>query len=132
AVRLNPILGAGEHRVGQIDADDPAAGADRRLDQRKIQARPAGDVDHAVSRVKAERLYGPQALCLLGVAGRGVEPGGDVVVLRLLAVRLDQVLSRMVGLAHGVLLDLAAAAVEPRANLARTARLPAWRSRQRP
>src|SRR5262249_48020979 len=105
AVRLYPILGTGEHRVGQIDADDPAVGTDHLLNQREVQARAACDVDHAVPRAKAERLYGPEALCPLGVTGHGVEPGGDVVVLRLLAVCLDQALSRTVGLAHGVLLD---------------------------
>src|SRR5215471_10910853 len=86
-------------------------------------------VPHAMSitlsPAKAERLYGPEALCPLGVAGRGIEPGGDVVVLRLLAVCLDQVLSRTVHLAHGVLLDLGSVAVEARAPLSRTPRLPA-------
>src|SRR5437773_6297628 len=93
----------GEQRVGQIDADDPAVGTDHLLNQREVQTCAACDVDHAVTRAKAERLYGPEALCPLGVARRGVEPGGDVVVLRLLAVCLDQVLSRTVDLAHGVL-----------------------------
>jgi len=115
AARLYPILGTCEHRVGQIDADDPAIGTDHLLNQREVQACAAGDVDHAVTRAKAERLYGPEALCPLRVAGRGgVEPGGDVVVLRLLAVGLDQVLSRRVELGHGTLLDLARLAVEPR------------------
>ena len=100
-LRLYPILGLGEHRVGQIDADDPAVGTDHLLDQREVQTGAAGDVDHAVTRAKAECLYGPEALGPLGVAGHGVEPGGDVVVLRLLAVCLDQVLSRTVDLAHG-------------------------------
>src|SRR5690242_17645529 len=107
AVRLDPILGPGEHRVGQIDADDPAAGTDHLLKQREVQAGTTGDVDHGVTRAKAERTYGPEALRSLGIAGRGVEPGGDVVMLRLLAVRLDQVLSRTVDLGHGVLLSRA-------------------------
>ena len=114
AVRLYPMLGMGEHRVGQIDADDPAAGTDRLLKHREVQACAAGDVDHGVTCAKAECLYGPEALCPLGVAGHGVEPGGDVVVLRLLAVGLDQVLSPAVDLAHGVLLDLGSVAAEPR------------------
>ncbi len=114
AVRLYPILGLGEHRVGQIDADDPAVGTDHLLNQREVQTCAARDVDHGVTRAKAERLHRPEALCPLGVAGRGVEPGGDVVVLRLLAVCLDQVLSGTVDLAHGVLLDLGSVAVEPR------------------
>jgi hypothetical protein len=59
-------------------------------------------------------MYGPEALRSLGIAGRGVEPGGDVVMLRLLAVCLDQVLSRTVDLGHGVLLKLGSVAVEPR------------------
>jgi len=100
AVRLDPIPGAGEHRVGQIDADDPAVGTDHLLNQREVQTCAACDIDHAVTRAKAERLYGPEALCPLGVAGRGVEPGSDVVVLRLLAVCLDQVLSSTVDLGH--------------------------------
>jgi hypothetical protein len=88
-------------RVGQIDADDPAGGTDRLLDQPEVQTRAACDVDHAVTRAKAKCLYGPEALRPLGIAGRGIEPGGYVVVLRLLAVCLDQVLSRTVDLAHG-------------------------------
>jgi hypothetical protein len=101
AVRLYPIPGTGEHRVGQIDADDPAARTDQLLNQREVQTCAACDVDHAVTRAKTERLHGPEALCPLGVAGHGVEPGGDVVVLRLLAVCLDQALSPAAGLAHG-------------------------------
>src|SRR6516164_8879172 len=114
AARLYPILSLGEHRVGQIDTDDPAVGTDHLLNQREVQTCAACDVDHALTRAKAERLYGPEALCPLGVAGRGVEPGGDVVVLRLLAVCLDQVLPRTVDLAHDVLLDLGSVAAEPR------------------
>jgi len=75
AVRLYPILGTGEHRVGQIDADDPAVGTDHLLNQREVQTCAACDVDHAVTRAKAERLYGPEALCSLGVAGRGGRAG---------------------------------------------------------
>ena len=90
------LLGLGEHRVGQIDADDPAVGTDRLLDQREVQTGAAGDVDHGVAGAKPECLYGPAALGPLRVAGHGVEPGDDVVVLRLLAVGLDQVLSRTV------------------------------------
>jgi len=100
AVRRYPVVGLGEHRVGQIDADDAAAGTDLLLKQREVQARAAGDVDHGVTRVKPERFHGPQALGPLRVAGHGVEPGGDVVVLRALTVCLDQVLSRAVDLAH--------------------------------
>jgi hypothetical protein len=59
-----------------------------------------------VFRTEKRRNPVTGALCALGVAGRGVEPGGDVVVLRLLAVRLDQVLARTIALAHGVLLEL--------------------------
>ena len=103
AVGLYPMLGLGEHRVGQIDTDDPAVGTDRLLDQREVQTGAAGDVDHAVTRAKPECLCGPEALGPLGVAGHGVEPGGDVVMLRLLAVCLDQVLSRTVDLAHSSL-----------------------------
>jgi hypothetical protein len=100
AVRLYPILGAGEHRVGQIDADDPAVRPDRPLKQREVQTCAACHVDHGVTRAKAERSHGPEALCPLGVAGRGVEPGGDVVVLRLLTVCLDQAFSSTVDLGH--------------------------------
>src|SRR3954468_3002863 len=99
-VRRYPILGTGEHRIGEIDPDDPAVGTDHLLDQREVQTRATCDVDHAVTRSKAECLYGPSALCPLGVAGRGVEPGSDVVVLRLLAVCLDQALSPTVDLAQ--------------------------------
>jgi hypothetical protein len=113
-VRLYPILGTGEHRVGQIDADDPAAGTDQLLDQGEVQTRAACHVDHAVTRAKAERSYGPEALRAMGVAGHGVEPGGGVVVLRLLAVCLDQAISPAVGLAHGVLLGPGRVAAEPR------------------
>src|ERR1700683_946879 len=105
AVRLYPILGAGEHRIGQIDADDPAVRTDRPFKQREVQTCAACHVDHRVTRAKAERSHGPEALCPLGVAGRGVEPGGDVVVLCLLAVGLDQALLRTVDLGHGALLD---------------------------
>ena len=66
AVRLYPSLGLGEHRVGQIDAEDPAGGTDRLLDQREVQTRATRDVDHAVTRAKAECLYGPEALRPLG------------------------------------------------------------------
>ena len=41
---------------------DPAAGTDHLLNQREVQTCAACDVDHAVTRAKAERLYGPQAL----------------------------------------------------------------------
>jgi hypothetical protein len=114
AVRLYPILGAGEHRVGQIDADDPAARTDHPLKQREVQTCAACHVDHGVTRTKAERMYGPEALRPLRIAGRGIEPGGDVVVLRLLAVCLDQALLRTAGLAHGVLLGLGSVSVELR------------------
>jgi hypothetical protein len=113
AVRLYPILGAGEHRVGQIYADDPAVRTDHPLEQREVQTCAACHVDHGVTRAKAERSHGPEALCPLGVAGRGVEPGGDVVVLCLLAVCLDQVRSSTVDLGHGMLLDLSCVALEP-------------------
>jgi len=66
AIRLYPILGTGEHRVGQIDADDPAAGTDHLLKQREVQTCAACDVDHAVTRAKAERMYGTEALRPLG------------------------------------------------------------------
>ena len=56
AVALDPMLGLGEHRVGQIDADDPAVGADRLLDQREVQTGAAGDVDDGVARAKPECL----------------------------------------------------------------------------
>src|SRR5947209_4042454 len=92
----------GEHRVGQVDPDDPAVGTDRLLDQREVLTYAAGDVDNAVTAAKTECLNGPEAVRPLGVAGHGIEPGGDVVVLRLLAVCLDQVLARTVGVAHGV------------------------------
>src|SRR4029077_4687522 len=115
-----PMLGLGEHRVGEINADDPAVGTDQLLDQREVQTGAAGDVDYAVTRAKPECLYSPEALGPLGVAGHGVELGGDVVVLRLLAVCLDQALSRRVDLAHGVLLDPGSVAVDPRA-VSRTA-----------
>ena len=118
------MLGMGEHRVGQIDADDPAAGTNRLLKHREVQACAAGDVNHGVTGAKAECLHGPETLSSLGVAGHGVEPGGDVVVLRLLAVRLDQVLSPAVNLAHGVLLD-SGASRQNRATPARTPGRPA-------
>ena len=101
AIRLDPVPGAGEHRVGQIDADDPAAGTDRLLDQREVQAGATGDVDDRVTRTEAECLHSAQALRPLRVAGRRVEPGGDIVMPGLLAVDLDQALSGTVGLAHG-------------------------------
>ena len=134
AVRLYPVMGLGEHRVGQIHANDPAARADHLLKQREVQACAACDVDHGVTRVKAERLHRLEALCLLRVAGHGIEPGGDVVVLRTLAVRRDQVLSRAVGLAQGVLLDLFGIAAEPRVTYLRfyALRPPALRTRPRP
>ena len=56
AIRLDPVPGAGEHRVGQIDADDPATGSDRLLDQREVQAGATGDVDDRVTVTKTERL----------------------------------------------------------------------------
>jgi hypothetical protein len=107
AVQLDPLLGLGEHRVGQIDADNPAAGADHLLDQREVQTGAAGDLDHAVTRAQPEPFYGPEALRPLGVAGHGVEPGGDVVVRRLLPVCLEQVRSSAVDLTHGVPLGVA-------------------------
>ena len=82
-----PILGLGEHRVGQIDADVRPSGPIASSIEWEVQTCAACDVDHAVTRAKAKCLYGPQALRPLGVAGHGIEPGGDVVVLRLLAVR---------------------------------------------
>ena len=102
AVVLDPLLRLGEHRVGQVDADDPSLGTDRLLDQREVLTSAAGDVDHGVARAKPECSDGSATLGLLRVAGHGVEPGGDVVVLRLLAVGRDQALVRAVDLAHGV------------------------------
>jgi hypothetical protein len=102
-----------EHRVGQIHADDRAGGTDHLLDQWEVQTGAACDVDHGVTRAKAECPYGLAALCPLGVARHGVQPGGDVVVLRLLAICLEQMLSRTVDLAHGVLLDLDSVTMEP-------------------
>src|ERR1700736_4066745 len=46
AVRLYPILGTREHRIGQVDADDPATGTDRLLKQREVQTCAACDVGH--------------------------------------------------------------------------------------
>src|SRR5437016_5171701 len=77
----------------------------------------ACDVDHAVTQAQAKCLDGPEALSPLGIARHGIETGGYVVVLGLLAVCLDQVLSRTVDLAHGVLLDPGSVAGEPRATL---------------
>src|SRR6516164_5912586 len=82
-VRLYPIPGTGEHRVGQIDADNPAIRTDHLLNQREVQTCAARDVDHAVTRAKAEGAYGPAALCPLGIARYRGEPCGDVVVFRL-------------------------------------------------
>src|SRR6185437_12279253 len=117
AVRLDPILSPGEHRVGQIDSDDPARRTDHLLDQREVQTCATCDVDHAVTRAKAQCVYDPETLCPLGIARHGVEPRADVVVLRLLAVCLDQMLSRTIDLAHGSLLDLCSVTVEPRPTL---------------
>ena len=81
-------LGMGEHRVGQIDADDPAAGTDP-------APQSAGSSDLCRMRRRSRchprepSAYGPEALCDGGSRAQG-EPGGDVVVLRLLAVCLDQ------------------------------------------
>ncbi len=99
-------------------------GTDQLLDQREVQAGAAGDVDHAVAGAEAECLHGPAALCFLGVAGHRVEPRGEVVVLRLLAVGLDQVLSRTVALAHGLLLEVGSVADGPCASPSRAPRLP--------
>src|SRR6185437_5433263 len=65
----------------------------------EVQAGATGHVDHRVTRAKAERAYSLDALRPLGIAGHRIEPGGDVVALRLLAVRLDQALLRAAGLA---------------------------------
>src|SRR3954453_15646583 len=70
AVGLDPTLSLGEHGVCQVNADDPALGTDLLLDQWKVEARAAADLDHAVTRAKPERLYGPAAVGALGV----VEP----------------------------------------------------------
>ena len=107
AIALDPTLGLGEHRVGQVDADDPALGTDLPLDQWEVESRATSDLDHAVTRAKPKRSYGPAAVGPLR-AERGEERGGDVVVPGPLAVGLDEVLSRTVDLAHGVLgLDVA-------------------------
>src|SRR5436305_13460771 len=97
------MLSLGEHRVRHVNADDPAVGTDFLLDQWEVEARATGDLDHAVPRSKPERLYGPAAVGALGA--EHAELRGDVVVRGSLAVRLDQVLSPTVALAHGVLLD---------------------------
>ncbi len=81
------------------------SGTDRVLDQREVLTGAAGDVDDGVAGAKPECFHGPAALGPLRVAGHGVEPGDDVVVLRLLAVGLDQVRLRAVDLAHRVLLE---------------------------
>src|SRR5262249_50198277 len=75
---------------------------DRLLEEREVQAGAAGDVDDRGTRAKLECFDGPQALAPLGVPRHGVEPRGEVVVLRLLAVCLDQAVVRAVDLAHGV------------------------------
>src|SRR5262245_26335319 len=62
AVRRYPVLGLREHRIGEIDADDPAARTDHLLDEREVQTCAARDIDHAVTGAKTERLYGPDAL----------------------------------------------------------------------
>src|SRR6185312_9206655 len=91
---------------------------------REVHTRAARDVDHGVTRPKAERSNGPDALCPQGVTGRGIEPGGDVEALRLPAVHLDQtlLLSRPVELAHGALPDLVGAADSTAALIAAISR----------
>jgi len=111
------ILGSGEHRIGLIDAEDMALGADPVLDEREVQARTAGDVDHALTRAKLECLNRPEALRPFRVAGHGRETRRDVVVLRLLAIGVDQVLSRRVDSAHERLLELGGVAYNPRTTL---------------
>ena len=56
------MLSLGEHRVGQVNADDPALGTDFPLDQWEVETRAAPDLDHAVTRAKPERVYGPAAV----------------------------------------------------------------------
>ena len=91
-VRSYPVPGVGEHGVGQVDADDLTAGTDDFLDDRKVQAGSAGNVDDRGTRAQVERLGSPQALGALGVAGHGIESGRDVVVPGLLAVCRDEAL----------------------------------------
>src|SRR6185437_6129530 len=132
AVRLDPILSPGEHRVGQIDSDDPARRTDHLLDQREVQTCATCDVDHAVTRAKAQCLYDPEALCPLGITRHGVEPRADVVVLRLLAVCLDQMLSGTIDLAHGVAPRLCGVRLNPAPPAARNPTRPASRTRPQP
>src|SRR5947207_13485031 len=89
AVGLDPTLSLGEHGVCQVNADDPALGADFLLEQWEVEARAAGDLDDSGARAKPERLYGPPTVGPLGL----VELGRDVVMPGCLAVCLDEVLS---------------------------------------
>ena len=56
AVGFYPLLGLGEHGVGQIYADDPALRTDHLLDPREVQTGAAGDLDDAGTRAKPECL----------------------------------------------------------------------------
>ena len=66
AVGPDPILGSASIASVGIDADDPAAGTDRRLDQREVQTRAACDVNHAVTRAKVKACTASEALCSAG------------------------------------------------------------------
>ena len=57
AVAIDPALGLGQHRVGQIDPDDAAVGTDRAFDQGEVLTGAAGDVDDGVAGAKPECFY---------------------------------------------------------------------------
>ncbi len=57
-----PAPGLGQHRVGQVDAGDPAPGPDRCLEEREVPPGAAADLDHGVPGVQPQRLQGLAAV----------------------------------------------------------------------
>jgi hypothetical protein len=69
---LHPGPGRAQHLRARVDPDQPAAGADGRLDPLEVQPRAAADVQDHLARLEAELGDGPAAV--------GLEPGRAQVV----------------------------------------------------
>ena len=98
-----PALCLRQHRVGQVDANNLTLRSHSLLEERKVQAGAAADLNHSVPGAKSQRLYSFAPVEPLRIPDQVIEPGRDVVEPSPLPIGLDDVLSRAPGPVHVLL-----------------------------